>query len=561
MFANDNVMSLLFSILDRDQLTAADSAYFSKVVDVLLNARPKETVTYLNQKKVVSKLIRHIGLYSILSILELIFNCPEEQPSTGTMGMAGLMGMSGADITPIVPRIDTQWLVDDNVIHQLVDQLDDESLPEANHTNAALGLVNILEETPRDVKSPLVLSVEEPEVLKKVIRQALSDGHVTATIANSLSVIEAVVSRILPEDEEEKKAAEEVEKSNAKRMEGLSYEEDIDREKFPEGMEIEEDSSKEESKETKEPETIFGDLPPALSIVAENLQGIVGLATTAPTSGPLEMQSFTLEQPLGETRLKAAQLLGTLIRANYDVLNKQLVELRAIPALIDLFFEFEWNVFLHRSIRKMIHNVLRAKNEDQLGSLFEHGNFIEKLLEADRKSAVAEEERRGMRLGYMAYVVDIANDLTKATDERITKYLGGDAWQSFVSGRLAKENEDNTLVLGGARPVMGMTAPFDEISQLFGSLQNSNFMSQFADMFAQEMYSHGITMGGFPDDEDSEEEDDSDDDEGDDMEDGQGDGNNPFDGDTPMEDADFDVDFEDAFGGDEAPEEEDTVNQ
>lgn len=55
--------------------------------------------------------------------------------------------------------------------------------------------------------------------------------------------------------------------------------------------------------------------------------------------------------PLGKSRLALAKLLAALISTNTSNLNQALAEANTLTILLDLFFEYSLNNFLHAQVK------------------------------------------------------------------------------------------------------------------------------------------------------------------------------------------------------------------
>lgn len=61
-----------------------------------------------------------------------------------------------------------------------------------------------------------------------------------------------------------------------------------------------------------------------------------------------------LEPPLGNIRVEVAKLLACLVESKSLELNEKLIELDTVNVLLDLFFKYTWNNFLHTQVEKFL---------------------------------------------------------------------------------------------------------------------------------------------------------------------------------------------------------------
>lgn len=68
----------------------------------------------------------------------------------------------------------------------------------------------------------------------------------------------------------------------------------------------------------------------------------------------------TLDPPLGNTRLQVTRLLSVLIALDNETALRELMRLGTVEVLLDLFFTYVWNNFLHSQVQQCISGALVA---------------------------------------------------------------------------------------------------------------------------------------------------------------------------------------------------------
>lgn len=68
-----------------------------------------------------------------------------------------------------------------------------------------------------------------------------------------------------------------------------------------------------------------------------------------------------LDPPLGNTRVEVTKLLSVLVSNNNADINKELTALGTINVLLDLFFKYTWNNFLHTQVEQCLAFVLNTE--------------------------------------------------------------------------------------------------------------------------------------------------------------------------------------------------------
>ncbi|KAK6396316.1 hypothetical protein LTR65_009399 [Meristemomyces frigidus] len=174
-----------------------------------------------------------------------------------------------------------------------------------------------------------------------------------------------------------------------------------------------------------------------------------------------------------------------------DYLKMQFVEHRVVPTILDFFFRFPWNNFLHNVVYDVVQQVFngtldRGYNRAVAFDLFKPiedtelvqassiglmslGEITDRILDGQAASDKSQTER-GMRLGYMGHLTLIAEEVCKfgnrvqttdAPDQHIVvDRTNKPEWLQYVEGTLAETREKDNAVLGGVRPenAIGMRA-------------------------------------------------------------------------------------------------------
>ncbi|KAF8849669.1 SAPS-domain-containing protein [Acephala macrosclerotiorum] len=151
-----------------------------------------------------------------------------------------------------------------------------------------------------------------------------------------------------------------------------------------------------------------------------------------------------------------------------DFLKMQFVEHKVVPTILDFFFRFPWNNFLHNVVYDVVQQVFngpmdRGFNRSLAIDLFETGDITMRIVDGQRKSDEAQEKNK-MRLGYMGHLTLIAEEVVKFTerhppellsDSVLEKVMNGE-WITYVEVTLAETRERDNAILGGVRPDMSV---------------------------------------------------------------------------------------------------------
>ena len=95
------------------------------------------------------------------------------------------------------------------------------------------------------------------------------------------------------------------------------------------------------------------------------LPQLTSLLVSPPYKPPVPTTVGVLAVPLGRSRLAITKLLASLLNTNSPSLNKALVEANTLTVLLDLFFTYNLNNFLHAQVQSCLHSVIFWSDADQ----------------------------------------------------------------------------------------------------------------------------------------------------------------------------------------------------
>ena len=146
-----------------------------------------------------------------------------------------------------------------------------------------------------------------------------------------------------------------------------------------------------------------------------------------------------------------------------DQLKFALKDTCIIRDIVDMFFQFQWNNFLHNVVFDIVQQIFNGPlksgyNKFLLSDLLEHTVLTKKITEGDAESEKYEKET-GIRLGYMGHLTLIAEEVAKFdeyveelkltfTDPNITDALGNEEWKAYMDTTLRDIREKYNTVLG-----------------------------------------------------------------------------------------------------------------
>uniref|UniRef100_A0A673KRQ6 Serine/threonine-protein phosphatase 6 regulatory subunit 2-like n=1 Tax=Sinocyclocheilus rhinocerous TaxID=307959 RepID=A0A673KRQ6_9TELE len=194
-----------------------------------------------------------------------------------------------------------------------------------------------------------------------------------------------------------------------------------------------------------------------------------------------------LEEPFGNARLHASRLMAALLYTRAPRIHLELCQLNMINLLLDLFFKFSWNNFLHIQVEHCVSAILNqttpigkthdspdqiqletqdTQNSDKsdmftccdmMKHLLKDCRLVQRILDAWEENDKTQ-EAGGMRKGYMGHMTRIANTVVQNAEReqeqtqiaRLIKELPEDykaRWEQFVNETLTETNKKNTADL------------------------------------------------------------------------------------------------------------------
>ncbi|KAK5029944.1 sporulation-induced protein [Exophiala sideris] len=151
-----------------------------------------------------------------------------------------------------------------------------------------------------------------------------------------------------------------------------------------------------------------------------------------------------------------------------DYLKVMFVENKVVPTILNFFFRFPWNNFLHNVVYDVVQQVFngpmdRGHNRYLAFDLFETGRITDAIIEGQRRSD-EEQQTKNMRLGYMGHLTLVAEEVVKFGERHprellspvVQDYIYSQFWEEYVTKTLAETRERDNAILGGFRPENGL---------------------------------------------------------------------------------------------------------
>lgn len=452
---DERLLSLLYDFLDQEPpLNPLLASFFSKTIGNLIARKTEQVIMFLKKKdKFISLILKHIGTSALMDLLLRLVSCVE----------------------PVVLRQEVlHWLNEEKIIQRLVELIHPHQ-DEDRQSNASQALCDIIR-LGRDQGSqlqetvepdPLLTALESQDCVEQLLKNMFDGDQTESCLVSGMQVLLALL--------EPRRVG----------TEGL-----VD--SFSQGLER------------------------SYSVSSSILQGIEPwlknfhqLLLNPPKKKAILTTIGVLEEPLGNARLHGARLMAALLHTNTPSINQELCRLNTMDLLLDLFFKYTWNNFLHFQVELCIAAILsHAGREEQAeagrsdgkvepvqGSgdgggkpettssitsppentmvthLFQKCCLVQRILEAweanDNTQAAG-----GMRRGNMGHLTRIANAVVQNLEQgpvqthisEVIRGLPADCrgrWESFVEETLMETNRRNTVDLAFSEyQIQQMTANF-----------------------------------------------------------------------------------------------------
>jgi hypothetical protein len=425
----------------------------------MLSRRPAETLEAIRMAGTVDLLMKHLGSFSVLELLLKIIGEAEE--GHGTTDWA-------------------EWLDHLNVVGELVSKFDS-SLSDDVHENASGALVALLCQQgfgtpwvshPSPSKHRVSKNLLKMETVEILLDKTFFGSD--STMEHGLSVVAELVRHCSMEPAEEQE--EEVAPCTPP-ADGFGRS----------------SSSSEHIHSTASATSVQADcsegLPPVLEVVARRLGSFVRILKDPPKSlTGVTNQAGVLDPPLGAARLKVLEVLSVMVMLGNKDLEEQIVKLRVLPAVLDIFFEYPWHNLMHNLVWRMFEQILKVDEGPILlrQSLIEDGQLMQRVADAFVAND-AHVEAGGARKGNMGHLRSIANAvMCLALDvEEVAERCKESFWVSFKDTYLDEMNsviEKNTSMNAGGSSALDTTPDEACLPGMFSLSMPSDFAHEEDDV-------------------------------------------------------------------------------
>nr|XP_025968968.1 serine/threonine-protein phosphatase 6 regulatory subunit 2 isoform X2 [Dromaius novaehollandiae] len=485
---DETLLNILYDFLDHEPpLNPLLASFFSKTIGNLIARKTEQVIAFLRKKdKFISLVLKHIDTSAMMDLLLRLISCVE----------------------PASLRQEVlNWLNEAKIIQRLV-ELIHSSQDEDRQSNASQTLCDIirlsrdqsnqLQEVPEP--DPLLTALESQECVEQLLKNMFDGEQTENCIVNGTQVLLTLLE------------------TRRSGVEGLM-------DSYTQGF---------ERSYTVNSSILYG--------IEPRLKDFHQLLLSPPKKTAILTTIGVLEEPLGNARLHGSRLIAALLHTNTPSINQELCRLSTMNLLLDLFFKYTWNNFLHFQVElsiaailshsvqegKTTTNDLEGKEEVLNGNvatesletpenstenimvthLFQKCCLVQRILDAWEANDKIQAEG-GMRRGNMGHLTRIANAVVQNMEKgpmqtqisEFIKELPEDCrgrWESFVEETLTETNRRNTVDLVSTHHLHSSSEDEDIESAFPNEL---SLQQAFSEYQIQQMTANFVDQFGFNDEE------------------------------------------------------------
>ncbi|KAI1882523.1 hypothetical protein AGOR_G00251630 [Albula goreensis] len=482
---DESLLETLYHFLDQEPpLNPLLASFFSKTIGNLITRKTEQVISFLRKKDgFIGLVLKHMDTSAMMDLVLRLISCVEPAPLRQEV---------------------LNWLNEERIIQRLM-ELIQAGRDEERQSNASQTLCDVIRLS-RDQAlqmhetgepDPLLAVLESQETVEELLRNMFEGEKDEGCILSGTQVLLTLLE------------------TRRSGVEGLM---DLCSQGF-------------ERSHTVNSSILHGMEP--------QLKDLHQLLLDPPKKSAILTTIGVLEEPLGNARLHIARLVASLLQTDTPSINRELCRLGTVDLLLDLFFKYTWNNFLHFQVELCVAAILNHSGQEEkppptlekeekqkeeasmehaqnsavemadasghsilVAHLFQKCRLVQRILDAWEENDKIQAEG-GMRRGYMGHLTRIANTVVQNMDKGpvqaqisdLIKELPEDCrgrWESFVDETLTETNRRNTVDLVSTHNLHSssedddMESPFpNELSlqQAFSEYQIQQMTANFVDQF------------------------------------------------------------------------------
>uniref|UniRef100_A0A674EBW8 Protein phosphatase 6, regulatory subunit 2a n=1 Tax=Salmo trutta TaxID=8032 RepID=A0A674EBW8_SALTR len=464
---DESLLETLYHFLEQDPpLNPLLASFFSKTIGNLIARKTEQVISFLRKKDgFIGLVLKHIDASAMMDLLLRLISCVEPAPLRQEV---------------------LNWLSEEKLIQRLT-ELIHTGKDEERQSNASQTLCDIIRlsrdqanQMQENVEAdPLLAALESQESVAGLLKTMFEGERSEASIVNGTQVLLTLLE------------------TRRSGLEGLM---DL----YSQGYE--------------RSYTVNSSI---LHAIEPHLKDFQQLLLNPPKKSAILTTVGLLEEPLGNARLHVARLVAALLQTSAPSVCQELCKLTTMDQLLDLFFKYSWNNFLHFQVELCVASILNhsvpeerpipAVSEPVGRRLFQKCRLVQRILDAWEENDQIQAEG-GARRGNMGHLTRMANMVVQNLEKGpvqsqisdLIKELPEDCrgrWESFVDETLRETNRRNTVELVSTHNLHSSSEDDDMESPFPNDL---SLQQAFSDYQIQQMTANFVDQFGFNDEEFSE---------------------------------------------------------
>uniref|UniRef100_A0A4W5R8U7 Protein phosphatase 6, regulatory subunit 2a n=1 Tax=Hucho hucho TaxID=62062 RepID=A0A4W5R8U7_9TELE len=410
---DESLLETLYHFLEQDPpLNPLLASFFSKTIGNLIARKTEQVISFLRKKDgFIGLVLKHIDASAMMDLLLRLISCVEPAPLRQEV---------------------LNWLSEEKLIQRLT-ELIHTGKDEERQSNASQTLCDIIRlsrdqanQMQENVEAdPLLAVLESQESVAGLLKTMFEGERSEASIVNGTQVLLTLLE------------------TRRSGLEGLM---DL----YSQGYE--------------RSYTVNSSI---LHAIEPHLKDFQQLLLNPPKKSAILTTVGLLEEPLGNARLHVARLVAALLQTSAPSVCQELCKLTTMDQLLDLFFKYSWNNFLHFQVELCVASILNHSQSYGLGveavsepvgpRLFQKCRLVQRILDAWEENDQIQ-AGGGARRGNMGHLTRMANMVVQNLEKGpvqsqisdLIKELPEDCrgrWESFVDETLRETNRRNTVEL------------------------------------------------------------------------------------------------------------------
>ncbi|XP_035282067.1 serine/threonine-protein phosphatase 6 regulatory subunit 2-like [Anguilla anguilla] len=322
---DESLLETLYGFLEQQPpLNPLLASFFSKTIGNLIARKTEQVITFLRKKEgFIGLVLKHIDTSAMMDLLLRLISCVEPAPLRQEV---------------------LAWLNEEKLVQRLVGLIHT-GQDEERQSNASQTLCDIIRLS-RDQATqlqesmepdPLLAVLESQESVEQLLKNMFPEEKSEACIVNGTQVLLTLLETRRPG------------------LEGLM---DLCSQGYERSYTV--NSS-------------------ILQGIQPHLKDFHQLLLQPPKKAAMLTTIGVLEEPLGNSRLHVARMVASLLQASTPSVSQELCRLDTVDLLLDLFFKYTWNNFLHLQVELCVAAILNhaSQEEKAMGTLGQEQGVVQ----------------------------------------------------------------------------------------------------------------------------------------------------------------------------------------